>query len=275
MSEKVIFVDIDGTLTEPGSNVPPLSAQQAVKGAQAKGNKVFLCTGRNKDMMAPLLQYGFDGYIASSGGYVVVEDELIYDCPMTKAQQELVLGTLKEHGIFCTVECENGSFTDEGFKEFLRSSADGGNSEMLRWREQIEKSLNIRPMGEYDGSPIYKVVVMSPSLEELEKIRPVIEKDFNLVIQEAAGQNFINGEIVNRQFDKGQAVKRVCEYLQVPLKDSVGFGDSNNDKEMLETAGLSIVMANGSSQMKSIADELTEAVTEDGLANAFARHKLC
>lgn len=40
---KLIFLDIDGTLTTPGSNVPPESALRAIRGAQAAGNKVFLC----------------------------------------------------------------------------------------------------------------------------------------------------------------------------------------------------------------------------------------
>lgn len=35
MSKKLIFLDIDGTLTEPGSNIPPASALEAVRRAQA------------------------------------------------------------------------------------------------------------------------------------------------------------------------------------------------------------------------------------------------
>ena len=58
---KLIFLDIDGTLTQPGENTPPDSAVEAIKKAQARGNKVFLCTGRNPDMLKPLLRYGFDG----------------------------------------------------------------------------------------------------------------------------------------------------------------------------------------------------------------------
>ncbi|MBQ6111689.1 MAG: HAD hydrolase family protein, partial [Synergistaceae bacterium] len=47
---KLIFLDIDGTLTKPGENIPPDSAVNAINKARAKGNKVFLCTGRNPDM---------------------------------------------------------------------------------------------------------------------------------------------------------------------------------------------------------------------------------
>lgn len=49
---KLVFVDIDGTLTPPGENVPPESAVRAIKKAQGNGHKVFLCTGRNMDMLA-------------------------------------------------------------------------------------------------------------------------------------------------------------------------------------------------------------------------------
>ena len=53
MKEKWIFLDIDGTLTSPGSNVPPDSALEAIRAAQAKGHKVLLCTGRNLAMLSP------------------------------------------------------------------------------------------------------------------------------------------------------------------------------------------------------------------------------
>jgi hydroxymethylpyrimidine pyrophosphatase-like HAD family hydrolase len=51
MAEKLIFLDIDGTLTEAGSNVPPDSALKAMELAKAAGNKIFLCTGRNVGML--------------------------------------------------------------------------------------------------------------------------------------------------------------------------------------------------------------------------------
>ena len=150
MIRKIIFLDIDGTLTEPGSNDPPESAVSAIKEARAQGHFVFLCTGRNYNMLLPLLKYEFDGIVASSGGYIECQKEVIYDCPMTERQKQTVMCVLKDNGIYRTVECMDGSYTDEGFKEFLRANAaEGSNSELLRWREQIEKSLNILPMNEY------------------------------------------------------------------------------------------------------------------------------
>lgn len=275
MDRKIIFLDIDGTLTEPGSNEPPASALKAVRSAQKKGHYVCLCTGRNYEMLSPLLKFGFDGVIASSGGYIVFNDERIYDCPMTEAQRETALDILKKNGVFRTVECRDGSYTDEGFKEFLRENAgQGGNSELLRWREQIEHSLNILPMKEYQGQPVYKVVMMCRSLKQLEEPKQVLQKDFEFCIQDADRYGIINGELVNRKFDKGKGIKRICQYLHMSVNDTIAFGDSMNDKEMMETAGISLCMENGSEGLKELADDICPSVGADGLYQGFLRYGL-
>ena len=275
MERKIIFLDIDGTLTEPGSNEPPESAIWAVRQAQKEGHYVFLCTGRNYDMLKPLLKYGFDGVIASSGGYIECKKNVIYDCPMTGEQKQAAMDILKENGVFRTVECLDGSYTDAGFKDFLREhAAEGGNSELLRWREQIEKALNILPMEEYRGQPVYKIVVMSPSREQLLEPQKRLESDFAFCIQDANEGGFINGEVVNRKIDKGKAVERVCEYFHIPIRDTVAIGDSMNDREMLATAGLSICMENGSEELKKLVDDICPSVQKDGIREAFRKHHL-
>lgn len=275
MIRKIIFLDIDGTLTEPGSNDPPESAIWAIKEARAQGHLVFLCTGRNYNMLLPLLKYEFDGIVASSGGYIECQKEVIYDCPMTEQQKQTAMCVLKDNGIYRTVECMDGSYTDEGFKEFLRANAaEGSNSELLRWREQIEKSLNILPMNEYKGQPVYKIVFMSRSKEQLAQPQKLLASDFEFCIQDENKHGFINGEVVNRQFDKGKAIERVCNYLNIPLCDSFAIGDSMNDKEMLEAAGISICMQNGSENLKKLADDICPSVQENGIYNAFLKHHL-
>lgn len=274
MSKKIIFLDIDGTLTEPGSNEPPASALEAIKSARKAGNLVFLCSGRNYGMLSPLLKYGFDGAVASAGGYIVCGDQVIYDCPMTEEQKIKVMKTLKENGVFRTAECVDGAYADECLEDFLKESfGKNGSSELLRWREMIKKSFHIRPMKEYAGQPVYKFVVMSPSMDNLNQSKTILEKEFQFCIQDDS-RGFVNCEIINRKFNKGMGVKRVCEYYQIPISDSVGFGDSMNDKEMLETVGLSICMENGNEAVKKIADEICPPVTEDGFWKSFQKHHL-
>ena len=276
MNTKLVFLDIDGTLTTPGSNEPPESALRAIAAAQAAGHKVFLCSGRNPGMLSPLLKYGFDGVIACAGGYVTVGDTLIYDMPMEKEESELALEKLHETGVFCTIESRDGAWGDENLGAFLENAAgeDGkGNSEIERWRKALASSLHIRPMKEYDGRPVYKVVVMCLHPEQLEPARAVLEDKYNFCMQEITDPSHrcINGELINRKYDKGRAILRVCEYLGVPVEDTIGFGDSMNDLEMIETVGTSVCMANGSEKLKAISDIVCPSVEEDGIEKAFVQ----
>lgn len=275
MEQKVIFLDIDGTLTEPGKNEVPESAIWAIAQAKKQGHLVFLCTGRSYGMLLPLLEYGFDGIIASAGGYIECCGQVINDCPMTEQQRRNAVELFRENGVFQTLECMDGSYADEGFKEFLRSHAgEGKNSELLRWREQIEKSLHVLPMKAYRGQPVYKIILVCTSWEQLVKPQAVLASDFVFSMAGEDAYGFIHGEIINRKFHKGKAVALVCERLHVPLCRSVAIGDSINDMEMLETAGLGICMRNGSEELKKIADDICPSVQEDGILHAFLKHHL-
>ena len=269
MKPKLIFLDIDGTLTSPGSNVPPDSALAAIREARENGHKVFLCTGRNHAMLSPLLDYGcFDGAVASGGGYVFCGENVLYDCPMSEQQKDTALRLFKEQGVFRTIEARDAAYCDEGLADFL-NEASGGNSELVRWRKALEKDLGIRPMSEYDGRPLYKVIFMCSSVDQLAPAIEALEKEFYFLVQDVAAANCINGELINRKFDKGLGIRRMAEALDFAIEDTVGFGDSMNDLEMIETVGTSVCMANGSPQLQRKSDLVCPAVEEDGLAWGF------
>ncbi len=267
---KLIFIDIDGTLTPPGENIPPASAVQAIHDARKAGNKVFLCTGRNYDMLSPLLRYGFDGVVGSAGGYVVCGGQVLYDCPMTPVQRKTALDSLHRHGVFCTIEARDSSWGDSDLKDFLKGQSEG-NSEIERWRKALASNLGIRPIEEYDGSPIYKVVIMCLKMDQLDEARSLLEDQFDFCIQEIPEHGCVNGELINRKFDKGKGVLRICRHLGVPVSDTVGFGDSMNDEAMIRVVGTSVCMGNGAQSLKEICDLVCPAVTSDGLAWAFDR----
>ena len=195
-------------------------------------------------------------------------NQVLFDCPMTEEQKERALRLFAEGGVLRTIEARDASYCDPGMGEFLQQCS-GGNSELLRWREALEKDLGIRPMAEYDGRPIYKVVFMCARAEQLAGAIRELEGEFYFLVQDLAGANCLNGELVNRKFDKGSGIRQVCRALDMPLSDTVGVGDSMNDLEMIETVGIGVCMANGSPNLKKRSDLVCPSVDEDGLAWAF------
>ena len=270
MSRKLIFLDIDGTLTPAGSNVPPASAMDAIRKAQANGHRVFLCTGRNPAMLAPVLALGFEGAVANAGGYVFAGGKVLFDCPMAPEDFETGMRLLRENGVFRTIEAKDATWGDEDLGDFLARAGEG-NSELVRWRKALAEQLNIRPMSEYDGRPIYKIVFMCKTADQLAPARQALEKDYNFVMQEVKAHQCLNGELINRKFDKGRGVRIVADAFGMGIEDTIGFGDSMNDLEMIETVGYSVCMANGSPALKEKSDLVCPAVEEDGLAWAFEK----
>ena len=266
--KKLIFLDIDGTLTTPGSNVPPESALEAIRAAQANGHLVFLCSGRNYAMLSPLLKYGFDGAVASGGGYVFSGDKVLYDCPMTAKQADLALSLFRQEKVFRTIEALDASYCDDGMAEFLGRMS-GGNSELIRWRKAIENALDIRPISRYDGRPIYKIVFMCEDESQLAPVKEALEDDFEFLVQDMPASGCINGEMINRRFNKGTGVRLIAKTLGIDISDTIGFGDSMNDLEMIQTVGTSVCMDNGSPALKKISSLICPAVEEDGLMKGF------
>ena len=271
MNSRLLFLDIDGTLTPPGINTPPESALAAIKKARANGHRVFLCTGRNYAALSPLLALGcFDGAVASDGGYVFCGERVLFDCPMTDEQCQTALERFQAGGVFRTAEALDASFCDAGMADFL-NEVSGGNSELVRWRRALERDLGLRPMADYDGRPVYKLVFLCHTADQLAPAREALERDFRFLAEAMDGAECINGEIVNRRFDKGRGVLRVCEALGCAVSDTVGFGDSVNDTEMIGTVGFSVCMENGSAALKAKSRMVCPPVELDGLAVAFRR----
>ena len=70
---------------------------------------------------------------------------------------------------------------------------------------------------------------------------------------------------------KASAIDVLCEFLGVPLSETVAIGDGGNDIEMVKHAGCGIAMGNSVEGLKTVADHVTEPIDEDGLAKAFER----
>ena len=74
-------------------------------------------------------------------------------------------------------------------------------------------------------------------------------------------------EIVSKGIQKAKGVQEIANYLSIDQQDVIAFGDEHNDLELLDYAGWGVAMANGTDQLKGIANDVTPLSNqEDGLA---------
>ena len=60
----------------------------------------------------------------------------------------------------------------------------------------------------------------------------------------------------------------------IELARTAGFGDSNNDEDMLRTVGCGVAMGNAKECVKQVADAITDTNEEDGVATFIEKHVL-
>ena len=225
-------------------------------------------------MAEPLFPYGFDGYICSAGGYVVCDGTLLFDCPMEPAQSQGLRAALEQCGADYTLEVRDISYGAPSRileQAMRRNTGDGMNSEAERWLKFWSDETRVRPLRAYQGEPIYKICYTAENTEQLAPVRALYEDQFVFCEQQMLrfSAGIVNGELINRKFNKGTGIQAICRALGASPADAIGFGDSENDLEMTDAVGISVCMANGSDALKKRCTRICPAVTEDGLAREF------
>ena len=74
--------------------------------------------------------------------------------------------------------------------------------------------------------------------------------------------------------DKGNAILWFADHLGIPHEEVAGFGDGNNDIQLLKKAGVGVAMANATDQVKAVSDYITGTNDEDGVATFIEKYIL-
>jgi Cof subfamily protein (haloacid dehalogenase superfamily) len=79
-------------------------------------------------------------------------------------------------------------------------------------------------------------------------------------------------EIFDNSCSKAVSVKFMSSHFNIPLESMMAVGDSEGDKEMIQTVGYGIAMGNAEETIKEIAFDVTTSNDEDGVAQALKKY---
>ena len=271
MSSKYIFLDIDGTLVDYDAKMPS-SALKAVKQARANGHKVFIASGRSCSMIYPeLLEDNlFDGYIAAGGAYVSCGSEIIFQSFIEGKSLLNLVNYFRAWGIKGIAHRADGIYCEREFidiviPEMLRT----GYSEDLI-KKSYGRIVVIDDLSELKGIEKFSFY-MAPKTTK--QIFDDLGGEFYVVdfsVGDVKSDTFF-GEINMSNVNKATAIDAVIKHFSVSVSDTIAFGDSRNDLEMIEFAAIGVAMGNATEIIKKAADFVTTNVSNDGIYNAFSK----
>lgn len=271
---KVIFLDVDGTITNY-DNVIPESAKQAIKAARAAGNRVYMCTGRSKAENPPeIWEIGFDGMIGGNGSYVESDGEVVMHQLITLEQCKHIVDWLHSRGLEFYLESNNGLFASENFREASRpvlreyAGRKGAPKEQVENLEAEDVMHGMVFGGELYRDDLNKVsFILSSYQDHLDSVDEF--PDLKAGTWGGAGETALFGDLGVKDITKAHAVNVLLDHLGASKEDTYAFGDAKVDIPMFEACGTSIAMGSGGDECKAAADYVTDAVDDDGLYNAF------
>jgi Cof subfamily protein (haloacid dehalogenase superfamily) len=259
---RLIATDLDGTLLGPGGTLSQRNVD-ALRAAKDAGWYVVLASGRPPFMIVELMHRLSD---AVTHG-VLANGSVVCTLPDAATLRAIRFGVSMAVGVVQHLRSLDSGYgfamaTDIGFAH------ERGFAERMPAEQPMPPSTDV--LAAADGaSEAIKLMVFHDrhTAHELLDLLPPMLDDALAVTH--MGADCV--EIGPAGIDKATALSWLCAHLQVDARDVVAFGDEYNDHEMLRWAGLGIAMGNANQLTRDLADEVTSANTDDGVAVALER----
>ncbi|MEV7974356.1 HAD hydrolase family protein [Cellulomonas sp. NPDC089187] len=267
---RIIFLDVDGTFADHG-DVPP-GHVAAVRAARAAGHRVLLCTGRPKSMLPErIVEAGFDGIVASAGGYVEVDGELLADRRFPAEIAARAIEVLTRHQCAYVLEAPDALYGPPDVRERLRVAWEA------RLRADPDEPRHEGPIDILDGltpdvdlaTASFAKITCFDSLVPVDQLAAEMGPQITALPSSIPGLGDRAGEIYVAAVDKSIGIRDVIAHLGVPREHTIAFGDGLNDLEMLEFAGIGVAIEDGDPAVIAVADRTAPPPRAEGLVTAF------
>ncbi|MGI6604715.1 MAG: Cof-type HAD-IIB family hydrolase [bacterium] len=260
MPYRLLALDLDNTLLNAQGEISP-GNRRAIQAAQAKGVAVTLATGRmyrsarvfaqDLGVVIPLITYN-GALIKDNAGHIYL------DRPVPLSAAAMALQVAREHDIHVNLFVRDELYTDR----------EDDWTERYRRFSRVEPHL-VRRLEDYLTEPPNKVLFMGHP-EEISRVRPVLaERLGDSARLTTSSPRFI--EIIHPQVSKRSGLEYLLDTLGIRAEEMVVVGDNYNDLEMIDLAGLGVVVANAPPEVQARADYITARNTEDGVAQVIEK----
>ncbi|MDD6193878.1 MAG: Cof-type HAD-IIB family hydrolase [Lachnospiraceae bacterium] len=267
---KLISLDLDGTLLDSRRRLSERN-RSALQRAKEHGMIIVISTGSPYQLIPFKLFYGIeiDYAITANGGalYDYQSGCCIFEetIPYTVAND--VMSFLAKHDVHTDYFVDGKGYTPRKCKEII---------EKLRVPESRKVYLqsnrtwvdNMNEIVTEHSNQIQKITInfyqdSNGQLVEYEEVKNWFVRKKELNMTTGVKDNL---EITRSNVDKGMALDRLSDILNIDMESIMAFGDSLNDLSVIEKAGIGIAMGNSMEDIFCKADIIAGTNDEDGVA---------
>lgn len=266
--KKIIFLDLDGTLTNDEKKVTPKTKEALLK-MQEQGHIVALASGRPTPGMVQLAEelelekYG--GYILSFNGGKIINwktKETIFENVMDRKYIPDLIKYARQNNLGLITYDDKHALVATRMDKYIALEALFINK-IPAYMMDVVKYV--------DYNPNKCLFTANPEISEYHEKR-IAEKFGDKLGIYRSSDYFI--EVMPKGIDKAASIKVLIETLGIPRENTIACGDGYNDLSMIQYAGIGVAMENAVDVVKAEADDITASNNHDGIAQVIEKYIL-
>ncbi len=274
MKIKAILMDMDGTLLGKSQVAVSVGNMRAVQKAIDMGVQVIPCTGRVYDMLPPqlLTQRGLRYFVLSHGAraYDSLTGESLHTDLIPAERASEILRMLEGKGLYNEIAANSTIFFEKAVTDDLDMSL---VPEHHVWYVRDNCYTAVESPAEYllaNNIGVEKMNIYGiPAHLQQSVYDDITATGYIKHTRPGAGAGL---EFSNYTLNKLRATDAILSKLGISYEETLAIGDSSSDVEIIKACGVGIAMGNAPDNIKAIADDVTLANVDDGLAHAFEKY---
>ncbi len=254
---KALFFDVDGTLLNYNDHTIHPKDLEALTKLREQGYYLFIATGRDVTVPAeskPIEHIWpiFSGFVNSNGQQCFLTDgTMISEHPLDRDDFIAIRDICAERHYALYYTLDHETYITE-------------NTDLVKVFNAVVdiRIPPVRPI-EADRTTLIKACIYITPEDELKYIEPVMKHTF---VAHSKGPLV---DLIPNGIGKDTGIREVCDYLGIPIEQTMAFGDGENDIAMLKTAGIGVAMGIAAEEVRAAADYVTLKPEEGGIAAAL------
>ena len=254
---KIIFFDVDGTLIDMEKKQISEKVLATLKALKEQNILLCLATGRSPIALPQIDGIAFDAYLTFNGSYCFNQEESIHENPIPQQDIKQIIENAQALSRPVAIATNN------------KTIANGKDDDLIEYFSFAHQEVIVSDQFDstIEDESIYQLMAGS-SKEHYEALMDnTTEAKITAWWDRAV-------DIIPSSGGKGSGIRKILDYYGLDKSQAIAFGDGNNDIEMLKAVGWGLAMANGSEELKSVADEIIGHVAEDGVYHYCVENKL-